>query len=455
MACDPRDASSRLTRRHFVGGAAATLGALSAVSTFSAAGASAAKTSSKSRASPPPRTLIWLELKGGNDGLAMFAPVGQRRYRQLRPDLGRNDNDGFSIAPGLLAHPGLLPLTPALEAGEWATVVDVGPPQKNRSHFRAIELWDQLTVGDELRDQGWLASALPLARAAHRLPAAGPDVVDGLVFRGDEGPLAGALALHLQGAAQGRQRRRAGRLTPRPAVGASPATSPPTSSAIAHIEAVRAQTARLEQAMQTSLMSVTVPSVPRADGVSPMMAQAVQLAAAAAILGATSSSSSSPSPSTSAPVVKFTLPGFDTHTRQRAAHDKRMAELGAFLGQLRATLVAADAWQHTVVVVMSEFGRRAQENGNGGTDHGAAGPVLVLGGAVRGGLVGTPSPLDDLDDGGDLRIQHEHRALMPAVFAGTFGVDVAAVHQALGVTPSRERAPVLAASEALQRRLFG
>jgi uncharacterized protein (DUF1501 family) len=217
--------------------------------------------------------------------------------------------------------------------------------------------------------------------------------------RGDDGPLEGARTLHVAGAARARGKAR-------------PATSPTAvslSAAARHIEETRRAHQSLSAALAARLAAVKTPSAPP---LAPKLEGAVDLAARVAIVAATGAPV--------APVVKLTLPGFDTHTRQRATQDRLLGELGEGLASLRARLVEAGAWSRTVVVVMSEFGRRVAPNDNGGTDHGAAGPVLVCGGDARGGLVGAPPRLDDLADG-DLRVRVEHRDVFASIARRALG----------------------------------
>ena len=77
----------------------------------------------------------------------------------------------------------------------------------------------------------------------------------------------------------------------------------------------------------------------------------------------------------------------------------RSSSLCDGLMALRTALIEVNRWDTSLVMTYSEFGRRAAENGSGGTDHGAASTHLVLGGAVRGGIYGNPPDLKHLDDG--------------------------------------------------------
>jgi uncharacterized protein (DUF1501 family) len=76
-----------------------------------------------------------------------------------------------------------------------------------------------------------------------------------------------------------------------------------------------------------------------------------------------------------------------------------------------------------VVMTWSEFGRRVDDNASGGTDHGTAGPLFLLGSRVRGGLYGTPPSLADLDEDGDLKYTVDFRRVYASVLANWIGAD--------------------------------
>lgn len=92
--------------------------------------------------------------------------------------------------------------------------------------------------------------------------------------------------------------------------------------------------------------------------------------------------------------------GFDTHSNQRARHDRLMRDLGEAVGTFWADLSAQGNADRVMLLAFSEFGRAVAENAAGGTDHGAAGPVLLFGPRVNGGVHGTAPSLTDLNEGG-------------------------------------------------------
>ncbi|MBM4367250.1 MAG: DUF1501 domain-containing protein, partial [Deltaproteobacteria bacterium] len=99
-----------------------------------------------------------------------------------------------------------------------------------------------------------------------------------------------------------------------------------------------------------------------------------------------------------------------------------LGDLAAALAGLRAGV--GEAWGRTAIVVTTEFGRTARPNGTTGTDHGTAGPLLLAGGAIRGGRVTGDWPgLAELHEGRDLRVATDVRAVLKGVLRDHLGID--------------------------------
>ena len=92
-------------------------------------------------------------------------------------------------------------------------------------------------------------------------------------------------------------------------------------------------------------------------------------------------------------MIYLTIGGWDTHTGQIRRHQQLLGELGSGLTALDRDIQAHNMQKNVLIIVQSEFGRRPAENVTGGTDHGTAAPVMLLGN-VRGGLYGGTPALD-------------------------------------------------------------
>ena len=331
------------------------------------------------------RTLVLVELKGGNDGLNTVVPYADPAYHALRPRLAVPADKVLRLDDALGLHPALAPLMPLWQGREMAIALGVGYPRPNRSHFRSIEIWETASRSDQFLDTGWIDEAL--------VPPKGiASAADGVVLGGRSlGPLSGRNLRAVILDKPERFLRRAGRLKPMPARADNPA--------LAHILRVRNQTRDASAALKQVLNTA---AAPKGDFPSGRFGRGLGVAAKLILAGS------------SIPVLHVSLTGFDTHTSQAGRHQRLLAKLASGLAAFRATLKAGGAWDRVMVMTYSEFGRRAEENGSGGTDHGTAAPHFILGGRVKGGLVGRQPGLADLA-AGDLRHNLDFRRLYATV----------------------------------------
>jgi uncharacterized protein (DUF1501 family) len=115
-----------------------------------------------------------------------------------------------------------------------------------------------------------------------------------------------------------------------------------------------------------------------------------------------------------------------THTQQRGKHDTLMTQLGGSLAAFFADLEKHGIADRVTVMAFSEFGRRIKENASGGSDHGAAGPMFLMGPKVRGGVYGEYPNLTDLDKG-DLKMTTDFRSVYATVLDDWLGAPSAKV----------------------------
>jgi uncharacterized protein (DUF1501 family) len=109
------------------------------------------------------------------------------------------------------------------------------------------------------------------------------------------------------------------------------------------------------------------------------------------------------------------LGGFDTHANQQATHAQLLKMLADGLSAFYDDLVQHGKADNVVVMTWSEFGRRVEENGSQGTDHGTAAPMFVLGNAVSHGIFGEPPSLSSLDNAGNLKYTTDFRSIYATV----------------------------------------
>lgn len=351
--------------------------------------------------------LLVLELAGGNDGLNTLVPVEAPEFARLRPKLSavrtgahRLRDTAFALHPSLGAGGGLFAL---MQRGLAAAVHGVGYPQPDRSHFKSRDIWHTADPGhDPMRSlaTGWLGRAADtLAGQGATMPALGVgDVSLPLVLRG------GRVVVPVLARLQDYALQTDGDATALTRVATTAGADDDDLQAF--VRAVAASAVRGAQSLQDALAAYR----PRATYPEGQLGRDLQLAAQVLVSGFGTR------------LMHLTFGGFDTHAQQLPTHAALLRQLAEGLAALCADLEAHGRLADTVVMVCSEFGRRAAENGSLGTDHGAAAPVFVLGGGVRPGLHGTPPDLRALVDG-DVAHTTDFRQVYAALL-GRLGIAV-------------------------------
>lgn len=352
------------------------------------------------------RTLVVVELGGGNDGLATVVPLGadHGRYRDLRPTLAVDDP--IELDGGIGLHPALGTVAERYRAGTVAVVEGLGTEQPDLSHFVSMRRWWD---GTEAPDgTGWLGRYLDAAVGFD-------DVLAGVSIGPGPSPAtlgAGSFTVGISdtaGLASG---------MPwwvddvRDFVGIWSEFAPADVgvSDLGPLHRAIAAAAQAETRLRHDLEPLAGPlGALDAEGV-----EIGSLEGQLALAGALAASDVAPKV-----VYVHGAVDFDTHDDQLDRHSALMAELDRGLARLLTTVEEAGAGERVVVMTTSEFGRRAAEN-DGGTDHGTAGPQFLIGDAVAGGRYGEPPRLDRLDGDDNLVPTVDFRSLYASVLAGWF-----------------------------------
>jgi uncharacterized protein (DUF1501 family) len=365
------------------------------------------------------RGLVVIQLDGGNDGLNTVIPFADENYARFRRELRIKRDDVLKLNDAVGLHPAMKAAADLYSDGRLTIVQGVGYPNPNRSHFESMAIWNHARLAaDEHDGDGWLGRA---AEKLRRNPATADSIYVGseTVPVALQGRRANALALQseadLQLAIENNPRR----------------SRQPATDVAAFVERSLDQSfaaARQFRESAEAKASTTdgYPGTP--------LAEKLKLVARLMMLGGGTR------------IYYVSQPGYDTHAAQLYPHEQLLREfagaLKAFLNHLQQIRLA----ERTVVLAFSEFGRRVDENGSAGTDHGAAGPVFLAGGGVRGGIVGEHPSLTDLEglnpdqvnpnqvnrnqvnpDQGDLKMALDFRQVYATLLTGWLGVDSQAV----------------------------
>jgi uncharacterized protein (DUF1501 family) len=346
--------------------------------------------------------VVCVFLRGAADGLSVVVPHGDPEYYRLRPSIavpppekkrGALDLDGrFGM------HPRLAPLRAAYDAKQLAFIHAVGSPHPTRSHFEAQDYMQSGAVGDRAAVSGWLGRYLASRPSDGALRALALTSRSPLALRGYPDALVTESLRDLRLGGGGEL----GALLER-------------GFTRMYAEAPRLAERSSRRALEASSLVSRILSQRRRGVKYPRDAQAfsdvARLVKADVGLEA----------------AWLDLGGWDTHRYQgsteRGDLPRQLDRLARGLAALRADL--DEHLERVVVLVMSEFGRTARENGTGGTDHGHGGVMLVLGGKVVGGRVLGDFPglsEEHLFEGRDVPVTTDFRDVLAEVCEDHLGV---------------------------------
>jgi uncharacterized protein (DUF1501 family) len=356
--------------------------------------------------------LLTIILRGGVDGLAVVAPVGDPDWTKLRGDKALA-LDGPTPALSLDGFFALNPAMPNLhrlyQAGQAIIVHAVATPYRERSHFDGQDVLEGGYVKPGTVDTGWLNRALAA------LETGGP--VD---TRGRQAFAVGPIApLVVRG--------------PVPVLAWAPSRLPPVSdeTTMRLLDLYRHTDPDFARALEER---IGLAAIARAGGINsepdedrpPVQLGGIEqvrkyYAEAAGAAAKFLARAEGPR------VGALALDGWDTHVNEGAVKGRLANLLGALDGAIAEIETnMGDAWHETVVVLVTEFGRTARINGNDGTDHGTATVAVLVGGALKGGRVIADWPgLKDIDlyEHRDLKATTDLRAVLKGLLVDHLGVD--------------------------------
>ena len=337
----------------------------------------------------PQRTLILIELHGGNDGLNTVIPTQDELYYKLRPNIHIPRSEQLSLTNEVALHPALKPLMTMIDAHDVALIQGLGYENPNRSHFRSIEIWDTASNSKEYLADGWLTQL--------NLSADEKKITDAIVFGRNAAPVLAPDSSMIVIDSVERFYRQAKVI--------DNVDGQSQQSALRHLLKTQNATKAAAEQLKDKLSQHNL-SLPEFGGGE--FGQQLQEAAKLMLLGGT------------APVIKVALGGFDTHQNQKVDQNQLLSELADGLASFYKVIKAAGLWDDVLLMTYSEFGRRVAENGSGGTDHGTAAPHFVLGGKVKGGVYGAQPSLSSLDNG-DLKFTTHFKDYYQTVLTNWLG----------------------------------
>ncbi|MDE0719618.1 MAG: DUF1501 domain-containing protein [Dehalococcoidia bacterium] len=357
------------------------------------------------------KSLIVIQLSGGNDYLNTIVPYAEGKYYDSRTTVNIPQDRVIPINDQLGFNPSMGPIKALWDEGKVAVINGIGYQNPNRSHFRSMDIW-HTAEPDTIGKEGWLG------RAIRDIDPLGENVLTGVNFgRG----LPRALAC--------------------PGVSVASVGDLATYGLFPDVQDEELRMFTLEA------FSKMYGGAAGRDPVMDLLGQTGKDALQGADILRTApgmySSTVEYAPDTLAQNVKsisqvlhanlgakvlYTQHGpFDTHSGELLSHAKLWNEVAGAIGSLMEDLKEHDTEDDATILVFSEFGRRIKDNGSG-SDHGSGGGAFLIGGAVNGGLYGEyPSLAEAEQIEGDLRSNNDFRSVYTNILEDWMGLDAAPI----------------------------
>jgi uncharacterized protein (DUF1501 family) len=351
------------------------------------------------------KKLVVLFQRGAVDGLNVVVPYQEKNYYAMRPSIAIKQSEVIDLDGFFGLHPQMVAFKPLYDQGHLAIVHAAGSPDPSRSHFDAQDYMESGTPGVKVTEDGWLNRALAVEPATDKPSAFRAVALGTQVPRTLQGKVPAIALNNLADFSVGGKGPQMS-----PISNAFQAMYDESSDSVLQgtgqetFEAVKMLKAA-DPAKYQPAAGVNYPNTPFGNS----LKQIAQLMKAN--LGVEAAFSD--------------IGGWDTHQNQGAATGQLANRLTEFSNAIAAFWMdmGTDA-ENVTLVTMSEFGRTARQNGTGGTDHGHANVMFVLGGQVRGGKVYGKWPgvaNEQLNEGRDLTVTTDFRTVLGEAAYKTLG----------------------------------
>lgn len=366
------------------------------------------------------KVLIIIQLGGGNDGLNTIIPAEDDLYHSARPTLAIKKDAALKLDQGMYLHPSAVGLKKLYDQGQVSIAQNIGYPNPNRSHFRATDIWNSGSDAATVLDEGWAGRFLktrypefPMTLAKHPM-AVQLGSVESLLFQSEQGGFSTVFE--------------------DPNLFYQLVSGTPSDSDIPPATLAGDELGFLKQIAAASLQYAGVIRDGATKGKNTITYPTTNLGRQFGIVSKLISGG------LETPVYLLNIGGFDTHANQLTQHANLWKTISDAVTTFQLDMDNQNLSDRINVMTFSEFGRRVNQNGTAGTDHGTAAPMLFIGKTVRGGLIGANPNLKALDSNGDLKFNYDYRQVYSTVLRDHLGLDNVRSQQIFNAT--FERLPI-------------
>jgi uncharacterized protein (DUF1501 family) len=391
--------------------------------TFSALQTQAADSATQIVTGKDSTILVVLQMAGGNDGINTVVPYANDFYRKARPRIGLKADDVLKISDDIGLHPALKGFKDLYDGGELSIIQGVGYPNPNRSHFRSTEIWQTASDSDRVEKHGWLGRYFDNACQGAD-PAVGVTIGSQLpeaFFAAKPKGVCFSNPQNYRFIANGDATEEYKKLNELETSG--PGMTPDDSST--DMQNSGGSISMLPAGMPMTggraidFISRTALDAQHSSDEIRNVAARVQNQAAypnSPLGGSLKMVAKLIGGGLPTRVYYVSQGGYDTHTNQVATQQRLLQDLGDSTKAFVEDMKAQGNMQRVLVMTFSEFGRRVAENANGGTDHGAAAPMFIVGNKVKAGLLGQYPSLAPQDlYQGDVKFNVDFRSVYAGV----------------------------------------
>ena len=348
------------------------------------------------------KILIIVQLSGGNDGLNTIIPFRNDIYYRERPNISYKAEKVLKLNDEIGLNPAMQALRGLYDDGKMQIINNVGYPNPDRSHFRSMDIWQTASGSDEYLKSGWLGRYLDAQCSGKCEPHAAIEVDDSLSLALKGSKIKG---MATQNPAQ------LYRQTKTPFLEKLSKTNHEEFDNVNYLYKTLSETiSSADYIYEKSKVYQSKAAYPQSDlgkrmkTISELINSGVQTQ-----------------------VYYVSHGSFDTHVNQVNQQERLLKQYAESMQVFMDDMKANGRMDDVMVMTFSEFGRRVKQNGSGGTDHGTASNVFVMGGKLKTdkNLMQVPD-LQNLDEG-DLKYKVDFRNIYATVLDKWLQTDSVAV----------------------------
>ena len=355
------------------------------------------------RVPPGNKVMVILQLSGGNDGLNTVIPFRNDIYYRERPRLGIEKTKALSLTDEVGLHPALIGLKELYDDGSLGILNNVGYPNPDRSHFRSMDIWQTGSGSDEYITTGWVGRYLDAQCHGCDKPTYALEIDDvlSLALKGEN---AKAIAMKDPQRLFGTSNEKFFKDVLKDHANSEEET-------VDYLYKTMSET--LSSANYIFQQSRAHPSTTEY----PKTELGNGLKTIASLIFSDINTK----------VYYISLGSFDTHVNQENQQQRLFSELSDAVKAFSKDLKVNNRFNDVLMFTFSEFGRRVSQNASGGTDHGTANNMFLIGGALKQkGIINAMPDLNDLSEG-DLKYKIDFKTVYATVLKNWLDADDTAI----------------------------